>query len=228
MIQYIFSPRWFYGIDIIFELFSIVVVALIARYGYKLYGITQDEKHKRFSLFFLLIGVAFLFKILANFDIYYLGIKSIKIANTIFYFQTSHVSEILFYIGFTVFKFLMMLAFFGLVHINWKGREGFILMAYFIAVVSVFSYVSYYIFHISMIVLITALLANYFRKFREKGVRDKTVLLTPISFIILLLSQAAFTAIALDLVLYVIGEVFQLAGFCILLYEYIMVIRYEK
>ncbi len=228
MINYIFSPRWFYGIDIVLEIFSIIVVLLLTRYGYKLYGITKDKKHKHFSAFFLMIGIAFLFKIMANFDIYYLEVNSIQIANAVFYFESSHVSEILFYIGFTAFRFLMMLAFFGLLYINWKRKDGFLLSTYFIAVIALFSHSSYYIFHITMFVLLLGLFTSHFKRYIKKIPHDKGMLLTPLSFFMLLLSQAVFTAIALDLMLYVVGEMFQLAGFCILLYEYFMVIRYEK
>ena len=231
MMQYIFSPRWFYGIDIIFELFSILIVILLARYGHRLYRITSDKKHKYFSVFFLLVGIAFAFKIIANFDIYYLDISSLRIENAMFYFETSHISEILFAIGFSVFRFLMMLAFFGLffISVSRESRPGlFYLCAYFIAVIAIFSQSAYYIFHLTMFVILSGLLSCYMQSYAKKRPANSELFLTSLSFLMLLFSQAAFAAITLDLVMYVVGEVLQLAGFSVLLYEYILVTRYEK
>jgi hypothetical protein len=227
MIQYVFSPRWFYGIDIIFELFSILVVVMLARYGYRLYGITKDKKHKYFSVFFLLAGIALVFKILSNFNIYYLDVSSIRIANSIFYFESSRVSEVLFTIGFTAFRFLIMMAFFGLLSINWKAKpKVFYLCTYFIAVISVFSYSTYYVFHLTMFAILFGLLNHY--KNIYKTSHSSELLFTAIAFFMLLLSQVAFALIIINTAMYVAGEILQLAGFSIMLYQYILVRKYEK
>ncbi|MCD6496620.1 MAG: hypothetical protein J7K54_05090 [Candidatus Aenigmarchaeota archaeon] len=229
MLQYIFSPRWFYGIDIVFELFSIVVVAMIARYGHMLYGVTHNKKHRYFSVFFLLIGIAFIFKIISNFNIYYLETGSINIENSVFYFQTSHISEILFTIGFSIFRFLMAMAFFGLLFINWKTERGmFYLCLYFIVLITIFSHSAYFVFHITMVVFMTGILAYYLKRNAAKTPRNMNLLLTPVAFFVLLLSQMFFILTFMNLVMYVIGEVLQLAGFLILMYEYVLVRRYEK
>ncbi|RLJ03125.1 MAG: hypothetical protein DRP11_01645 [Candidatus Aenigmatarchaeota archaeon] len=227
MIRYIFSPKWFYGVDIAFELFSMIITFLIARYGYELYKISGNKKHKYFSLFFLLIGIAFLFKIIANFDIYYVNTVSIEIANSIFYFTTSHVSEMLFILGFSIFKFLMLLSFFGLLYILWDEKPGiFWLSLYFILIITIFSHGTYYIFHLSMTMILAFLLSYYYRNYAEKSSRESFLIM--LSFLMLTLSQLAFITIALDMVMYVVGETLQLIGYAILLYHYILVTRYEK
>jgi hypothetical protein len=130
MVQYIFSPRWFFGIDIAFELFSMIIAFLIARYGHKLYTISNDKKHKHFYSFFFLIGLALAFKTASNFDIYYLGNFTMEIANTVFYFTSSRISEIVYILGFSVFRFFMLLSMFGLLYITWDSRrETFLLVA---------------------------------------------------------------------------------------------------
>jgi len=227
MIQYIFTPKWFYGIDIFFEMFSVIVVLLVARYGYKLYAITQDKKHRHFSLFFMMLGIALVFKILSNFTIYYSDVYSLNIANSVFYFETSHMSEILFMLGYTVFRFLMMAAFFGLLYLNWKGNsEMFMLSTIFIFIVSVFSHSAYFIFHIVTSVIIIMLLKNQMRIRAKPSTREHG--LASMAFLLLLISQAAFTLSAIDSVLYVIGEFFQTFGFSVMLYGYMLVMKYEK
>jgi len=229
MIHYVFSPKWFYGIDIIFELFSLIIAFLIARYGYKLYRISGKKKHKYFSVFFSLIGTAFIFKIITNFDIYYMNKASIKIANTMFYFETSHISEILFTTGFSVFKFLMMLSFFGLLYITWRKKsEIFWLGVYFISVITVFSYHAYYVFHITMVVMLLFLFNYYYRNYKHRSPANREPFLTAASFFMLMLSQAAFTAIAMDITMYVVGDILQTMGYSLLLYDYILVTRNEK
>jgi hypothetical protein len=229
MIRYIFSPKWFYGIDIIFEFFSLIIAFLIARYGYKLYKISGNKKHKYFSIFFFLIGIAFVFKIITNFNIYYIDTGSIKIANAMFYFETSHVSEILFTIGFSIFKFLMMLSFFGLLYITWEREpEIFWLGTYFIAIITLFSHNAYYVFHITMVIMLLILLNYYYRNYKRKSIATKESFLTALSFFMLMLSQIAFTAITINIIMYVVGEILQLAGYSILLYDYVLVTRNEK
>ncbi len=229
MIQYIFSPRWFYGIDIIFEAFSLIIVFLIARYGYKLYRVSNNKKHKYFSIFFFLIGVAFLFKILSNFDIYYVHKSTVQIANTIFYFTTSHISEILFTIGFSVFKFLTLLSFFGLLYLTWKkNNEIFWLGLYFLIIVTIFSHSAYYIFHITMVVMLFFLFTRYYKNYKNSPAPSKSSLLIALSFFIVFLSQVAFTTIPFTIIMYVVGEILQLMGYMLLLYDYILVTKNER
>ncbi len=228
MIEYVFSPKWFYGVDIVFEIFSLVIAFLVSRYGYKLYKISNEKKHKYFSVFFFLIGISFIFKIVTNFDIYYVDVNSVRILNTMFYYTTSHISEILFIVGFSVFRFLMLFSFFGLLYITWKkNRSVFLLGLYFIAVITMFSHNVYYIFHITMVVILSMLFYYYYNNYKKHRKIRETFLIM-VSFFVLVLSQLSFAAITLSTIMYVIGEILQLIGYGILLYNYILVTRNEK
>ena len=66
MLKFYFSPEWFHGIDSIFEIVSIIVALLIALYAYKIYKFSKVNKYKFFSWAFLLIAIAYIFKILTN------------------------------------------------------------------------------------------------------------------------------------------------------------------
>ena len=227
MLKYVLSPEWFHGIDIVFEIFSLIVALLIARYGHKLYIISGNKKHRYFSIFFTLISAAFVFKILANFNIYYINTFSIKISNSMFYFTTTRGSEILFMIGYSIFKFLMMFSFFGLLYLVWDAEwSRFWINVYFMLIVTVFSHNAYYIFHMTMIILIIALISEYYSNYKTKGTKEAMLIL--LSFVLLLFSQITFMIIVINPITYVVGEFFQLAGFVTLLTHYITVTRYER
>jgi hypothetical protein len=229
MVQYIFSPEWFYGIDIIFEAFSLIIALLIARFGYKLYKISDNENHKHFSVFFFLIALALALKIIANYDVYYLSEPTIEIANEIFYFTTSRLSELLFILWFSASRFLMMVSFFGLLYITGeRRREIFIIVLYFIGVITLFSEDVYYIFHITMSVILLMLLRYYYLNYKGSSADSRYSFLIALSFIMLLLSQIAFALISFGIIMYVVGEIVQLAGFSIMLCEYFLVTRNES
>ena len=52
MIDIVFNPKWFNGIDSIFEGISVIVCILIASYSLKLYKFNKNKNFKDFSIAF--------------------------------------------------------------------------------------------------------------------------------------------------------------------------------
>ncbi|MEA3430735.1 MAG: hypothetical protein U9R08_05660, partial [Nanoarchaeota archaeon] len=71
MLELVYSPQWFYGIDILFESINVIAALLIAFFSYKIYKYTKDRHCLYFGLSFLAICIAFISKILTNFQIYF-------------------------------------------------------------------------------------------------------------------------------------------------------------
>jgi hypothetical protein len=79
-----------------------------------------------------------------------------------------------------------------------------------------------------MAVMLMMLFRHYYLNYKASRRPSRGQLLTAISFLMLLLSQVAFATLTLSILMYVVGEILQLAGFTLLLGEYIMVTRDEK
>ena len=63
-------PFWFYGVDSMFEVFSLVVALLIAFFSYRVYTHTKQRNQFYFSVAFLALGVSYLFKVVSNIMVY--------------------------------------------------------------------------------------------------------------------------------------------------------------
>ncbi|MCD6414740.1 MAG: hypothetical protein J7L23_03905 [Candidatus Diapherotrites archaeon] len=223
MLQYVFSPKWFYGVDIIFEIFSILVCFLIAYYANKFFKVSHERKHRYFSVIFLLIGVAFIFKILTNFTIYYHVLRVIQIGSTLHFVNYQYKSEIIYSIGYFLFRLLMIGAFSSLYLITQKekSRNLVYLLFYFILLTTFFSYYIFVVFHITMAILLFMLVGYYYHHYKQKGESSTKVIV--FSFAVLLLSQVFFLLTIIHLDMYVIGEFLQLVGYLLLLYDFFMV-----
>ena len=57
MSNFIFSPEWFYGIDSLFETFSLLITATIAIYAYRLYKFSDKKNYLYFSYAFILFSL---------------------------------------------------------------------------------------------------------------------------------------------------------------------------
>jgi hypothetical protein len=64
------SPNWFFGFDIIFELFFFIISLIIALYALKVYRATNQKLAKYFGYGFLLVAVAYFIQSLSNYLVY--------------------------------------------------------------------------------------------------------------------------------------------------------------
>ena len=64
------SPSWFFGYDILFELFFFIISLIIALYALKVYRTTNQKLAKYFSYGFILITAAYLIQSISNYLVY--------------------------------------------------------------------------------------------------------------------------------------------------------------
>ena len=223
-----FSPAWFYGKEMLIDLFSIIVLSLIATFSMKYYKL--DKKNKNyfwFAISFILLSVSFLFKILVNFLIYY---DLIDIPNFEFFSSTSNIvlTEVLFSIAFFIYMLIALVGLFILYEIYQKNhsKQQFLLMLFFILIITYFATSGYFVFHLTSLLFLSFISINYFKNYLKKKNKYSQILF--FSFLIITFSQLIFIFVALYNSLYVLAEITQLIGYLLLLITFIGVIKYAK
>lgn len=229
MVNVLFSPRWFWGIDAIFESIAILATALLSFYAYKLYKFTKKSSHKYFSLSFLMLSLAFLAKVITNLFLYFPGLRKTVDFFILRYYILSN-TNLIYAAGNLAYRFLMLLGLLGIFWIIGKSREKnkLLILLYFISAISfisIFSAItSYFIFELYPLFHITAALflayISYFYYSNYLKKKKDTTFRIFLSFLLIFLSQLVFIFVLIDLRTYVIAEFLQLAGYFLLLYEY--------
>ncbi len=225
MLRLLFAPKWFYGIDIAFEIVSIIVALLISFYSYKLYTISRKKEHKYFHIFFLMIAIAFVFKIMTNFDLYFEVLKTMQIGSMQIQYISKSISTIYRFGGLFMYRLLTALFAYGLYMLAHKKRDkkDILLFTYFMIILAFLSYYGYFLFHLTMVILLGFVSYYYYKNCKKIHTRNSKLVAS--GFVMLTLAHAVFAVVELDLILYVVAEVLQLVGFCLLLGAFISVIR---
>ncbi|MBS3136959.1 hypothetical protein J4232_00875 [Candidatus Woesearchaeota archaeon] len=229
MLKFYFSPEWFHGIDSIFEIVSIIVALLIALYAYKIYKFSKVNKYKFFSWAFLLIAIAYIFKILTNLTLYKQNIIEKTIGNLTFTFLTVQKTELFLVWGYLLFHFFMIIGLIGIYLVIDKqakeqANKKIVILLTFLAFLSaILSHFYFIIFHITNILVLSFITMIFYNNCRKKCTKA-TKLITS-AFFLVLISQIFFIMILFNPNYYVLGEIVQLIGFIILLISYFMVLK---
>lgn len=220
MLQLVFSPKWFFGYDIIFEILGVIATLMIAIYSFKLYKFSGKELHnyKYLGLSFLALAVSFLAKIATNFVLYYHRTVKDTLGDIIIKHNLIEKSNIFFQMGYDVHRFLMLLAFFGIYWLISRSddHEHQWLFAYMIFIIALFSFNVYYVFHLTAAVLLLFIAKHYYNICFCKDAKKKNLKRAHMNFaafFMLLLSQLSFIFVFANPAIYVVAEVLQLAGF---------------
>jgi len=229
MINILFSPRWFYGKDIMIDAVSVIVLAFISYITFRYYKINKNKKqHLSFSIATGLLALSFIFKIITNFTLYTFELHTKNFGLLTFTYQTVEASNTLFLVGTLLYRFLTLIGFYLLfsTYYNEKQKPVFLIMSYFIFVATYFASQAYYVFHLSAFLFLLFIVKKYFDNYKKT--RDKPAKLIFASFIIILISHAIFIFVELEHLLYVVAEITQLLGYTMLLISFITVLRYGK
>jgi hypothetical protein len=218
------TPDWFKDIDTGFEVVSIIVTFLIAFASYKFYKLTGEKKYKWFSLSFISIALAYIFKILTNIIVYnetWIG-REILGRNTLTY-QYIHEYYYFEIFGTIAFRLFMLLGLFGLYYIicKSKDRKTIPIVIFLLLMTTIFSTVQYFAFHLTAALMLGMIMYQYWQNWKEK---KKKVYKTSYAFGLLFLSQIIFSVLFLTPDVYVVAEILQLLGFLTLLWMYIKLV----
>src|SRR3989338_7417658 len=120
---FVFGPTWFYGIDYIFDLVSVLVGLLISYFSYKTYKYTSQKKYFYFAASFFLVALGFVSRILATIPIYS---KELKVETVGLVTITSQIINKVSWInqfGVSIARFLMLFAFLILLMVSLKIKD---------------------------------------------------------------------------------------------------------
>ena len=228
MIQLVYSPKWFYGKDIVIDVVSILILFLIGIFSIKYYYI--DKKNKNYiclAASFFTLATAFLFKILTNITIYYINTETKQIGFVTYSYEAIKSTDILFVSGFLLYRILTILSLYLLYSIHQKQpKSNIAIIIYLILVSTYFSQSAYYMFHITSLIILALITAHYIEIYKEN--RLHTSKLLAYSFGLVTTSQILFIFINVNPLFYVIAEVVQLIGYITLLITFILVLRHGK
>ncbi|MBI2671254.1 hypothetical protein HYX18_04745 [Candidatus Woesearchaeota archaeon] len=223
MVQFLVGPEWFYGVDTIFEVFSIIVCFLIAIFAYKTYNLTNQRKYFYFMLSFLLIAASLTFKIIANFVVFYKTVE--KSFYGLFIVTYTHSFDFINTVALFLFRFLFLIAFIIILAniLNIKDKKIISLLLFFSFLAVIFSTFAYFEFHLTLALIVGFISHYYFKNYSIK--KRKSAFLVMMSFMAIFLSQIMFILFILDKGFYALAETLQLIGFLFLLLAYLVILK---
>lgn len=225
MIELIFTPRWFSGGDIFIDTVCLLVLALIALFSFKYYKLESKKKNYFYlALSFSLLALAYFFKILINFSILTEIIQTRNLGFVTFTIETIKSSDNLFFVGFFLYRLLLLIGLYMLFLIYQKHSKPTILLILYLILISIYFSQSYFhIFHLTTLVFLVLITAQHFK--RCKLYKTSTTKMITISFALLSFSNLIFLLVKINSLFYVIGEIIQLSGYILLLVTFITVLK---
>jgi len=229
MVNLVYSPRWFYGVDIAIDIVSVVVLLCIAYFAFQCYQLNKGKKgHLFLSLSYFLLALSFLFKILTNFTVYYVVKEAKLVGDLVLIFSQTHSSNALFFIGVILHRLFMLFGFYLLYSLYYKKQQKstILFMIYFIIISTLFTPLQYYLFHSTAFLFLAFLIAKYYQNCCLAQDLPSKVLV--VSFGTIALSQILYIFIEWNQLWYVLGEIIQLVGYGLLLVTFLLVLHYGK
>lgn len=225
MIQLVFSPSWFAGIDNLFELVTVVVTLLIAIYSRKVYKFTKDKNYRFFGYAFLLICISYVLNILMDVSIYYPSVKIVKVGIFTVVTHTFQRLDLFYSIGFFTLRFLLLLGLLGIFFVVYKTKDKKInfLLIYLAFVSALFGNYLFHIFHITSSLLLLFIFVYYYNNYHKY--RSRNSFLVASSFFLIFVSQIIFITLEIHPIMYVIAESIQLLGYLMLLFTFISILK---
>ena len=237
MFRLFYTPEWFNGFDLLFDAIVLVIALLIAAYSWRVYKINGENKYGYFSLAFVLVGIAFLFKLITQGLVYYVPMRNVAQSILIPVVGKAesgvNFSNLFYRTGFFSYMVTMLGAWLLMFFVSQKksGRlksyyevSQIALFVYLIFLISVVSNFKYSVFYLTSSVILGMTVLNYYKNYLNTK-RNKNALMVMFSFILLLIANLSSIFVFLYQSLYAVAEVFLLAGFLLLLYTHYRVTR---
>ena len=229
MLHLVYSPKWFYGEAILIDLVSVFVLALVAFFSLRYYKIKKNENYLYLAISFGILALSFIFKILMNFSMNYNEVETRQVGLMVLTYQTVESSDILFFLGFLLYRILTLVGLYVLYSLYHKQtKQNHFLIVSLLVALAYFSYSSYYVFHTVSFILLILILIQYLTNYVDKK-HFSTILMT-ISFVTIAFSQILFILIGFNPEIYVAAELTQLIGYIGILTTFLTVLKsgYKK
>jgi len=224
-----FGPTWFAGPDLYVDLFSALVLSLIAITSWKFYKINNSNKNQR-NMFIAMtfLATSLIFKVITYFSIYLTQYKinMFHIADEVVYqLQAYNNVYVALFLLHSICGLVGLFILFSIL-VKLKHKSMFLFTIYLL-VVSIFLSTSAYLsFHLTSFILSIAIAIFYYKNYLKNKI-EVTKLISA-SFFVLSLSQAFFLVLQIHSILYVVAELIQLIGYILLLISLTMVLKNGK
>lgn len=226
MIEFVYTPRWFFGKDIFVDCISLFVLLLIAFFSWRSYNIKKNKNYLYLVVSFSMLILSFLFEILMNFTLIYEVYETKKIGLITLTYESIKSSNSLFFIGFLLYRVFALLGFFLLYSIYHKqSKYNIFLITYLLILVTYFTHSTYYIFHLTLFIFLILITAHHNKSYLNQ--RYPTTGLVAVSFGIISLGQIFFMFVD-NTQIYILADIIQLIGYIILLYTFLTVLKYGR
>lgn len=230
------TPLWFNGIDLIFDAVTVVIALMIAGFGWRMYKISSENKFGYFSFAFLMVALASSFKMLMQGLVYWGNVRNVAMDVLIPIVgrgaQGVNYSIIFWRGGFFVFMLLMLGAWLLLFYVS-QRRSGRLksyhevsqiaLFVYLLVLISIVSNFNPVIFYLTSSVILGMSVLNYYKNYLNT--EKKSALWVMWAFLLVLFGNLLLVFVGYFSSLYVIGELFIVGGFLLLLATYYKITR---
>jgi len=234
MYRLFFTPEWFNGWDIVFNVVSLIIVLLISAYSWRIYRINKESVFVYFSLAFLMIALGLLFKSFTSSVLYFTPVRDVVLEIVKPAVGTGLKFSDLFYRAAFFLQMVSMLGGWLLIFfISQKSRSRLkkfyevsqiALFIYLVVLISIVGNFRYFIFYLTSAVILGLIVLNYYKNYLNTN-KNKNSFLVMLSFFFILLGNIFYIFVFLFDSFYVLGEVLVLIGFLMILYTYSKVRR---
>ncbi len=216
-----YSPRWFYGYDIILEVLFALITLTVAVYAFRVYRLSDQRDSKLFGSAFLLISISYsLWALLNGFAVSELGN-----ARTILELEQANIWR---YLGIYAHILFFLSGIATLTYMTLKVRSAKIysLLLIFVIVSVLLVDEKYLITYLLSTIMLLYVIGSYINEYGRN--KNKKVFSTLLAFVFLLLGGAEFIFSPSRNTFYVLGHILELAAYGLILVSLIPAIKQRK
>ncbi len=229
MFQLFFTPTWFNGFDLVFDVIGLVIALLISAYSWRVYRISQENKFAYFSFAFILLAAGLLFKSFTHGVLYFTPLRD-SVTEVLRPTLGSGLkfSDLYYRAAFFLQMILMLGGWLLIFFISQKSRKRLTkyyevsqiaLFLYLILLISVVANFNYFVFYLTSAVILGMTVLNYYKNYLNTD-RNRNAFKVMMSFLFILIGNLFFIFVFIFESFYVFGEIFMLIGFLLLLSAY--------
>ncbi len=228
MVGIVLTPDWFLGKDVLIEAFSFIVLAIFSVLAVKNYRLNRNRNFLYIGIGFTLIAIAQLATILTKLVLYYDFGPSQAIGQALVTSGTVSSVDFFYSIGFFFHRFLTLLGVYIIYRLPRarKSAWDYVLVAYFIVISAFITNNVANIFHLTSFVILLLIVGKYHNVYLKNNFLNTRILL--FAFGILAFSQLLLIFSGMVNTLDVVGNLFELISYTILLGLVIRILKHGK
>jgi len=218
MTQLYIIPRWFFGIDVAFEIIFGLVALVVALYCLHVYRLCYQRECRLFGFGFVSISLAYFLWSFINVFI----VSRLTEGNLVLNLESLSRLGALGVYG-HILLLTLGLATLAYTTLRVGGYRSYLLFATLPLLVIIFSFQKALAFYFVSSFLLLFVVIHYWIEYRR--VRKQTTFLLLAAFIFILIGNLSFTLAAWQNINYVTGHALELAGYVLILISFIITLK---